>query len=321
MKALPTNYFDVAQTLTYQKLLTNPIMDIAARFWEKERYVAAKICYRAMRIVDDLIDNHKAVTQCISKGEKQKLSTLVNDWAETINGTRPCDSNQKQLVETITRFQIPLWPWHKFSQSMLYDIHHDGFRTLPIFLKYAEGAAVAPASIYLHLCSIVKTNGRYNPPLFDIRKITRPAARFCYLVHIIRDFQKDQFNNLNYFADNLMAKNGLNHLQLREIADGGEIPPGFRNLMKEYYNLADFYRRETKQMIEKIGFYLEPRYTLSLVIVYKLYLQIFERIDVSHGNFTSAELTPSPKEIQKRLNRIIASYISNKTKILSFDQL
>ncbi len=24
---------------------------------------------------------------------------------------------------------------------------------------------------------------------------------FSYLVHIIRDFQKDQLNNLNYFAD------------------------------------------------------------------------------------------------------------------------
>jgi len=308
MKALPTNHFDVARTLTYEQLLTNSILDIAARFWEEERYVAAKIYYRAMRIVDDLIDNHKAASQYISNGEKQKIITIVNDWVETINGTRPGDSDQKQLVEIITRFQIPLWPWHRFSQSMLYDIHHDGFRTLPIFLKYAEGAAVAPASIFLHLCSVVKTNRRYYPPRFNIRKVARPAARFCYLVHIIRDFQKDQKNNLNYFADNLMVKNGLNRLKLREIANGGKISPGFRNLMKEYYTLADYYRRETKQMIDKIGSYLEPRYKLSLVIIYNLYLQIFELIDVLYGKFTTIELTPSPKEIKDRLNLIIASF-------------
>lgn len=195
---------------------------------------------------------------------------------------------------------------------MIYDIHHEGFTTFPIFLRYAEGAAVAPASIFVHLCSVVKENGRYRAPYFDIREVARPSALFCYLVHIIRDFQKDQNNNLNYFANNLIAENGLNPQILREIAAGGEINPGFRNLMKKYYTFAEYYRRKTRRAIDKIGAYLEPRYRLSLEIIYSLYLLIFERIDVPNGRFTTAELTPSPEEVKNLINLTISSFESPK---------
>jgi len=310
------NYFDISSKLTYQQLLTNPILDIAARFWEKERYTAAKICYRAMRVIDDLIDSHKSTAQIISEVEKKKLTAMVYEWGETINSARLGYLKQKHLIDTITRFQIPMWPWHRFAQSMIFDIHNDGFQTFPIFLRYVEGAAVAPASIFLHLCGVVKVNGYYEPPPFDIRKVARPAARFCYLVHIIRDFQKDQNNNLNYFADSLIANYRLNPLMLKEIAAGGEITPGFRNLIKKYCDIAEFYRQQTTQMIEKVSAYLKPRYTLSLGLLYNLYLQIFERIDILHGKFTTAELNPSPENIQKRVNHVVSSFESGKTKIL-----
>jgi len=110
MQAQNTNHFDFARKLNFQQVFTKPILDIAAQFWEDERHDAAKICYRSMRVVDDLIDNRKAVAHRISEVEKQKSTAMVNDWVEAINGAMPCDSVQKQLVETITRFQIPLWP-------------------------------------------------------------------------------------------------------------------------------------------------------------------------------------------------------------------
>ena len=191
---------------------------------------------------------------------------------------------------------------------MIYDLHHDGFRSFPVFLEYAEGASVAPASIFMHLCGVVKENGHYRPPQFDIREAAHPLAIFCYLVHIIRDFQKDQNNNLNYFADDLIAENGLDPQMLREIAGGGEINPGFRELMKKYYAFAEYYRHEARQTIDKIGTYLEPRYRLSLEVIYSLYLQIFERIDVANGRFTTAELNPSPEEVQDRIDLTISTF-------------
>ena len=191
---------------------------------------------------------------------------------------------------------------------MIYDIKHDGFKTFPIFLRYTDGAVMAPASIFVHLCGVVKDNGQYRPPHFDVRKAARPAGLFCYLVHIIRDFQRDQNNGLNCFANSLMAENGLSSSTLKEIAAGGEVTLGFRNLIKKYHTFAEHYRRKTRRAIDKISEYLEPRYRLSLEIVYNLYLLVFERIDIQKGRFTTAELAPSQEEVKNRLSMTIASF-------------
>lgn len=58
-------------------------------------------------------------------------------------------------------------------------------------------------------------------------------ALFSYLVHIIRDFQKDQLNNLNYFSLDILEKNKLTVNNLGEIARGASIPGGFRNVIRE----------------------------------------------------------------------------------------
>ena len=190
---------------------------------------------------------------------------------------------------------------------MIYDLHHDGFRTFQVFLRYSEGAAIAPASIFVHLCGITKENGCYRTPRFDIRKVARPLALFAYLVHIIRDFQKDQYNNLNYFDDILIAENGLNRQKLREIAEGEKITPGFRRLMEKYYNFAEYYRREARWTLDSAGVHFEQRYRLSLEVIYSLYLQIYERIDLQRGGYTTAELSPSPEEVRDRIGLTISS--------------
>lgn len=51
----------VPHELDFQQILTNPILDIAAHVWEEERYNAFKICYRTMRILDDLVDDRKSI--------------------------------------------------------------------------------------------------------------------------------------------------------------------------------------------------------------------------------------------------------------------
>jgi len=105
-----------------------------------------------------------------------------------------------------------------------------------------------------------------------------------------------------------MAENGLDLYKLKKIAAGGEIPIGFRNLIKKYQTFAEYYRRKTRSVLNKIGENLEPRYRLSLEVVYNLYLLIFERIDVQNGRFTTAELTPSPEEIKNRLSGTISAH-------------
>lgn len=288
---------------------SNPILDIAARFWDVDRYDAFKTCYKSMRIIDDLVDDRKSGTG-IPESDRSLLLAIINDWVDGVMTSTPHSVNQGELVKTITEFQIPLWPWKRFSESMIFDLQNEGFKTLEAFLSYAEGASIAPASIGMHLCGVVKENGTYRRPSFDVKVVAEPFALFYYFVHIIRDFQEDQKKNLNYFAHDLLEENEVSSEMLREVARGGKISLGFRRLMERYYTIAEYYRGEAVQMLNEIRSYLRPRYQLSLEVTYNLYLQIFERINVKHGDFTTAELNPTPYEVSQRVQATLSSFRS-----------
>jgi len=302
---------DFVTNLDLGQIQKNPILDIAARFWDEERYQAFRICYRSMRIIDDLVDDRKAKGLEISDDEREQYSRMISDWIEPIKRRRPDDALQHELVATIERFKIPIWPWEKLASAMLYDLNHDSFPTFRTFLQYSEGAAVAPASVFMHLCGVARQNGGYFPPYFDIQKTARPLAIFSYLVHIIRDFQKDQKNHLNYFASDILVRHGLSGSKLREIAETGEIGQSFRNLMVQYLGFAEYYCRKARETIDRILPLLKSRYRLSLEIIYNLYSQIFERINPRKGSFTSSELNPGPEEIRDRIDRTIAAFQSS----------
>jgi len=152
--------------------------------------------------------------------------------------------------------------------------------------------------------------------MFDVKEAATPCAVFSYIVHIIRDFQKDQHNNLNYFADDLVKDHGLDRVQLKSISNGGEIPQGFRELIRKYHQIADEYRLKTYRMIQRIKPLVEPRYQLSLEIIFDLYLMVFERINPDSGTFTALELNPTPQEIRNRVyNTILAFRESEATAV------
>ena len=298
-------HLNIFQSINFEQIKDHPNILIAAHFWEEDRYGAAKTCYKFMRTIDDLIDNYKAKHAMIAESERNQFETDVNHWINLVLEKTNDDPLQKQLIDTLERFQIPLWPMESFAKSMIYDIHHDGFASLQDFMEYAGGASVAPASIFVHLCGIHRQDDHYSVPAFDLKKASTPCAVFSYLVHIIRDFQKDQLNNLTYFADDLIAKYGLTRNDLKEMALGGTVRQGFRELIREYYAVADEYRRKTYEAINDIWPFLTPRYQLSLEIIFNLYLMVFERIDIEHGNFTEKELNPTAEEIKERVFKTI----------------
>jgi phytoene/squalene synthetase len=295
-------------SIDFSKIKDHPNILIAANFWDADRFCAAKICYKFMRAIDDLIDNYKAKNKLIKPEERKKFVANVEDWLKMIIISEECNTLKGDLNETIEKFRIPLWPMEVFAKSMIYDINNDGFPTMNAFLEYAAGASVAPASIFVHLNGLQIINSRYENPPFDVKWAATPCAIFSYLVHIIRDFQKDQLNNLSYFADDLIIKNHLTRKSLREFADGKPVNRNFRNLIKQYYSLADEYRLKTYDIIKEIRPLLEPRYQLSLEIIFDLYLMVFEKIDLKNGKFTTEELNPTPEETRDRVYNTIMNF-------------
>jgi phytoene/squalene synthetase len=301
-------FLEIFSSIDFNRIIDHPNILIAANFWESDRFCAAKTCYRFMRAIDDLIDNYKAKNKLIPPDERREFVSNVNDWLKMIIISDECNPLQEELKETIEKFRIPLWPMEAFAKSMIYDINNDGFPTLKAFLEYSEGASVAPAAIFVHLNGLIKRNGKYENPPFDVKWAATPCAVFSYLVHIIRDFQKDQLNNLSYFADDLIIKNGLDRKIMLGFAQGSPVDSKFRDLLKDYYFLADEYRLKTYEVMKKIRPMLEPRYQLSLDIIFDLYLMVFERIDINNGSFTTEELNPDPEETKERVYNTIMNF-------------
>ena len=190
-------YLDIFNSIDFEKIVDHPNILIAANFWDVERYQAARNCYKFMRTIDDLIDNYKTEHVTISSENQAKFELQVYNWIGTIADRKNKFPTHGELIETVQRFCIPFWPLEAFAKSMIYDIYHDGFPTLQGFIDYAGGASVAPASIFVHLAGLTKSDGKYVAPKFDVKDVATPCAIFSYLVHIIRDFQKDHLNNLN----------------------------------------------------------------------------------------------------------------------------
>lgn len=304
-------YLNIFNSIDFEKIVDHPNILIAANFWDAERYQAARNCYKFMRAIDDLIDNYKTEHVTISSENQSEFEIHVSNWINTVIETKRDIPSHRELIETVQRFCIPFWPLEAFAKSMIYDIYHDGFPTLQGFINYASGASVAPASIFVHLAGLTKSDGKYIAPKFDVKEVATPCAIFSYLVHIIRDFQKDHLNNLNYFPDDLIAKYGMDRAGLLAMAKRAPIVPGFRKMIGELYEVADFYREETLRMIQYIKSLVEPRSQLSLEIIFDLYLMVFERIDIEKGAFTLKELNPTWREIKERVGQVIERFKEN----------
>ncbi len=304
-KEISLQIFD---SIDFQSIKDHPNILIAASFFEEDRFHAAKVFYKMMRTLDDMIDNHKATNSVISPSERKAFLAEVDSWIRRLEASEGCRDSQEELINTIDRFRIPLWPLETFARSMVYDINNDGFPTFESFIDYAQGASVSPASVFVHLAGLVEENGSYHEPYFNVRETASPCAIFSYLVHIVRDFRKDQLNNLNYFPDDLLKKFNVSRNDLKDIALGAPVSQGFRNLIGEYHRVAGIYSGSTRELIRKIKPFLGERYQLSLEIIYDLYLMVYEKIDPLKGSFTTEELNPGPEETRKRVYDVIMNF-------------
>lgn len=299
---------DFAPHLDFSSILTNPILDIAARVWEDDRYEAFRVFYRSMRRIDDLVDHRKSSGLPVSDAEAAKLSAMLLTWLDSVQRNDIDDEFHAEFTATLHKFRMPLWPWIRLCAAMIYDLRHTGFGSLRVFLRYCEGAAISPAAVFMHLCGVKHPNGNYTLPPYDIRDAARPLAVFSYLVHIMRDFEKDQRAGLNYFADDIVASCGLTPGQLQTLAVEQRSTPELRSLMKRYTHFAQYYQQKARATVDRTLPHLAPRYQLSLELIYSLYTQIFERIDASAGLFTTEATNPTPNEIQSRISLTINSF-------------
>lgn len=294
---------DFLEQIDFSEINTNPILDIAARVWEPDRYAAFQICYRSMRILDNLVDHRKSSGQPILPEEARQFTLMIDDFIVKLKKREADDQFSRDLLTTLDRFALPLWPWERLGKAMQFDLTHNGFPSFTVFLRYCEGAAISPAAVFMHLIGVRNENGKYLKPEYEIRNAARSLAIFSYLVHIMRDFSKDHAQGLAYFADDLLTKHQVTAPDLAAAAKE-DFSPNFKSLVLDHVRIAERYRRKARRDIDAVGRLLEPRYHFSLELIYDLYLQLFERIQPAKGELAEARISLSAKEIEDRVRAL-----------------
>src|ERR1035437_2128781 len=130
MNSLQHNFLETFDKINFEQIKDHPNILIAANFWDEDRFLAAKTCYRFMRAIDDLIDNYKSENKHIAEEEREQFQKEVNAWINSVHENDTSDPWKSKLVATLNHFKIPLWTMETFARSMIYDIYHDGFAKL-----------------------------------------------------------------------------------------------------------------------------------------------------------------------------------------------
>ncbi|MEO1018173.1 MAG: squalene/phytoene synthase family protein, partial [Pseudomonadota bacterium] len=154
-------------------------------------------CYAAMRIIDDRIDEEagaatiKAKNDSLERWLDRTLSACRGIAQET--GIEPDDAVFRALAAVLPKIELGELPWRALHQAMRRDLEQTPMINWRDFADYCEGATVAPTYIYLVLLLARAERGRLISPLPKnaIWAHAQNLGIFCYLVHIIRDHQKD----------------------------------------------------------------------------------------------------------------------------------
>ncbi|MDH3224382.1 MAG: squalene/phytoene synthase family protein, partial [Gemmatimonadota bacterium] len=216
-------------------------------FKDRRRYEAFCAHYALMRVVDDRIDALPSRTGLAAR-QRTAEHDVVAAWGEGIRSCYHGRPVSKRVAErcgfpraallfdalgaSLRAFRPHPELWTDFFRAMHWDLDHDRFDSWKEFLTYAEGASVAPTTIYLELITSRQSGGL--PQDFELFHCGRQLGTFAYLAHVVRDLSKDLRtgeNGLVYVSREDMATHGVTEQLLFADAERGRASLGTRRLV------------------------------------------------------------------------------------------
>jgi phytoene/squalene synthetase len=268
-------------------------------FKDRMKYKAFCAFYAVMRIVDDRIDNLPLSTKQNEETLKKEL-VVVDSWEQVViscqQGIYPistqlesCNFTEtsevcESLIESFRNFYVPIELWTNFFDAMRSDLVAGEFKCWSGFLEYAEGATVAPTTIYLLLIvsRLSKSKNSYEIPIeFDLFTCGRYLGIFAYLAHIIRDLVKDikAESTRICITDEDMAIHGLSIDQIKRDVIKHHATPQTRNLVKDLLLRAKNYHAKGSALAEGIKDFIESDCQFILELIIKIYEHIILKIE------------------------------------------
>ncbi|MEK9660695.1 MAG: squalene/phytoene synthase family protein [Alphaproteobacteria bacterium] len=162
------------------------------------------VTYALMRVIDDFVDeDFMARTADEREIGRAAAFAVVDRWqtqseaAAAGRFTADAGSLHADLFTVMNRVvgnsDIGAGPWRALAGAMRADLAEGRFETWQDFDAYAEGAAVAPASIFIYILAAAIDDDLASQASLDRppADYARGLALFCYLVHILRDLSDD----------------------------------------------------------------------------------------------------------------------------------
>lgn len=268
---------------------------LTSRFFaDRRRYDAFCALYAPMRIVDDRVDEAIAESE-VGAAERAVVAAEVDAWDQLVSavcagspldaaalaraGGRDAELLLAALADAQWRFPVPARLWSEFFAAMRRDLVTDGFATYAEFLAYAEGATVAPTTIYLILIAAAPgADGRFAiREGFDVFDCGRQLGLFAYLVHILRDLPGDLAagrRGLHYLSREDLARHRLDVADLgRDLARGRASEP-LRRLLAEIGARAERHLAASEAPLR----FLAPRLTPDCAYVLELIVEVYREL-------------------------------------------
>lgn len=255
------------------------------------------VCYAAMRVIDDAVDKRFLARPAAERTRTRgAMGDLLARWLDqaiaAAAGTFVPDAAafEPEVFVALNHYagasNIGADPWRKLAAALRRDVEEQPLATWEDFAAYGEGAAVAPATIFLYIMACRVTDGHTtclagDVPLADL---ARDMAIFCYLVHILRDLPVDATKSaqlLTIPAEAIRAA-GLDEAGLRNavaIGDHAQLAP----LLEAILDRVRVHKRGAERALEKFAILLNENERSILVDLYGRYLAVHDAIVADHS--------------------------------------
>src|SRR4030067_721883 len=190
------------------------------------------------------------------------------------------------------------------------DVGKDSFATFEEFVSYAEGAAVAPATVFMFLLTAQRDGHGYiwHYPPKQIQAFARELALFCYLTHVIRDVSSDLKlgkSGLLYLSEQDLKRYRLTKKDLNDFRNSKKVNANFRRLAAKYVDRARSFEKRGRKLLQELNPSLsrDSRFILDLLL--EFYAQTLNKIArVKYNVFSGREKLTQIEE--KNLIRKVA---------------
>jgi phytoene synthase len=270
-------------------------------FKDRIKYKAFCAFYAVMRIVDDRIDNLPLSFKQCKESQKRELK-VVDAWEQVVmsssKGIQPtdfqldaCDFPEvkaicESLIEAFGNFPVPIKLWTNFFEAMRSDLVSGNLEHWSDFLSYAEGATVAPTTIYLYLIAARRKNeiNSYTLPAgFDLFKCGRYLGIFAYLGHMMRDLAEDVKSAVRVcITQEDMNTHNVSPDKLKREALECKASPETNSMVLDILQRARRNLLRGRAYVTQLQDFLEndSRFILELIIT--IYEQIIAKIELAN---------------------------------------